>query len=94
MPTDPVPGGCLCGAVTFALMPPLDGVIVCHCADCRRSSGHVWASVPVPTDRLHLHGAAGLRWFAGAPGVERGFCGLCGASLFWRSAGAGLMAVA
>ena len=94
MPADPVPGGCLCGAVAFALAPPLDGVILCHCADCRRSSGHVWAHTTVPMDRFRLRRDAGLRWFAGAPGGERGFCGLCGASLFRRGPGAGLIEVA
>lgn len=94
MPADPVPGGCLCGAVAFALVPPLDGVILCHCADCRRSSGHVWAHTTVPMDRFRLRRDAGLRWFAGAPGGERGFCGLCGASLFRRGPGAGLIEVA
>ena len=33
-------GGCLCGGVRYAIRGELRGVIACHCAQCRRTSGH------------------------------------------------------
>jgi hypothetical protein len=32
-------GGCLCGAIRFALHGPLPAVGMCHCSKCRRVSG-------------------------------------------------------
>ena len=39
---------CLCGAVRVTIRGPLDDIAACHCSQCRRWSGHVWAAVPVP----------------------------------------------
>ncbi len=32
-------------------------------------------------------------WYVSSPGHARGFCGVCGSNLFWRSEGSGLMSV-
>jgi hypothetical protein len=86
--TSPQPagaGGCLCGAVRFALAACDREVVLCHCADCRAASGcgpMPWASVP--------HTA--FRWTRGAPRTyassdhaRRTFCGDCGAPLTFVS---------
>lgn len=77
-------GSCLCGAVTFevdhALKPP-DG---CHCVQCRKSSGHYFASTDVPKSALTIHGAEALTWYQSSTSIRRGFCATCGASLFWE----------
>jgi len=77
-------GSCLCGGVTFEAEGPLGDVIACHCSQCRRTSGHVWAGSFVPRARFRLLAAAPLRWFRSSSGVDRGFCQDCGASLFWQ----------
>ncbi|WP_347311567.1 GFA family protein [Defluviimonas sp. SAOS-178_SWC] len=77
-------GSCLCGGVAFEAEAPLGDVIACHCSQCRRTSGHFWAGSFVPRARFRLVSAATLRWFRSSPGVDRGFCATCGASLFWR----------
>lgn len=77
-------GACHCGAVAFELVPPLRPVIVCHCSQCRKVSGHVWAATSVPLDRFRLTRDDGLCWFASSAGARRGFCNRCGASLFWQ----------
>ena len=84
---DPVRGACLCGAVAFEAEPPLRPVIVCHCRECRAWSGHVWAAASVPHDRFRLTRSEGLRWVRASPAARRGFCGTCGASLFWQPEG-------
>lgn len=76
-------GACLCGAVSFRLEAPLGPATACHCSQCRRQSGHYWASTDVPRDALELQGADNLTWYQASPRVRRGFCRTCGAFLFW-----------
>jgi hypothetical protein len=78
-----VTGGCLCGAVQFEVSGPLQSVTYCHCSRCRKWHGHIGAYTAVDRRHLRLVESSGLRWFASSPGVRRGFCGECGASLLW-----------
>lgn len=80
---------CLCGAVRVTLRGPLSDAAACHCGQCRRWSGHVWAAVPVPDDRLTIEGAEHVRWYRSSDKAERGFCATCGSSMFWRAFGRG-----
>ena len=77
-------GSCLCGGVAFEAEPPLRAVIACHCMQCRKTSGHYWAATSVPLDRFRLLKAGTLAWYRSSPQATRGFCGGCGASLFWK----------
>jgi hypothetical protein len=76
-------GSCLCGAVRFTVAGALPPPDACHCSQCRKQSGHFWASTDVARDALSISGADQLRWFAASPKVRRGFCGTCGSFLFW-----------
>lgn len=76
-------GSCLCGAVRFDVAGDLPPPEACHCSKCRKHSGHFFASTEVKKDRLTLHGEENLRWFASSEKVRRGFCGVCGSSLFF-----------
>lgn len=76
-------GSCMCGAVRFTVEGALPGPDACHCSQCRKQSGHVFASTDVPRSALRLQGAENVTWYASSPKVRRGFCGTCGASLFW-----------
>lgn len=80
-------GACLCGAVAFQVDPPLRDIFLCHCRQCRKTSGHAWAASSVPHDRFRLTESRGLRWFRSSASAQRGFCGDCGASLFWQPEG-------
>ena len=80
-----VTGGCLCGGVRYAAAGPLRDVVVCHCGRCRRTHGHVAAYAACARDDLQLVETGDLRWYE-ADGRSRGFCGRCGASLFWAAA--------
>jgi hypothetical protein len=76
-------GSCLCGAIRFEVSGPLHPPDACHCSQCRKQSGHFWASTDVPRAALTLHGADTLTWFRSSEKVRRGFCSTCGSSLFW-----------
>ncbi len=76
-------GSCLCGAVRFEVTCELEGPDACHCTQCRKSSGHYFASVNVPRTALTVEGAGNVTWFQSSGKVRRGFCSKCGSPLFW-----------
>lgn len=87
-------GQCLCGSVSFRLHGPLRDVVNCHCSQCRRTHGHFAAYTSLPTAAIELTRAAGLKWYVASERARRGFCGECGASLFWVRTGSSDTAVA
>jgi hypothetical protein len=86
-------GGCLCGAVRYEVNGPLRDVVVCHCSRCLRTHGHAAAYSSCARSDLTLVRDAQLRWYE-ADGRARGFCGTCGASLFWSAAGRDSISIA
>lgn len=87
-------GGCLCGAVQFELRGPLRDVINCHCIQCRRTHGHFAAYTSVAPDRFTLREDRGLAWYRSSEIARRGFCRICGSSLFWEPADGSRISVA
>lgn len=87
-------GSCLCGVVRFTVEGDLPGPDACHCVQCRKSSGHVFVSTDVKRTALVVEGAEHVRWYPSSPKVRRGFCGTCGASLFWDPIGRDFVGVA
>lgn len=83
-------GACLCGAVRITGRWSDDPLRACHCGQCRRWSGHVWAAAA--TSDLQVDGE--VRWFRSSDKAERGFCPVCGSSLFWRRLGSDVIDVA
>ncbi len=81
--TTSVTGGCLCGAVRYALSGPLREVTFSHCGQCRRSHGHFAAYTGVDRGGFALTEDRGLKWYRSSDTARRGFCAECGASLFW-----------
>ena len=59
-------GRCLCGTVSFKGRWGGDPLRACHCGQCRRWSGHVWAAAEAAdlgariSDELFAGGAAEL----------------------------------
>lgn len=78
-------GGCLCGAVRYALDAAPLWCGVCHCVTCRRAAGAdsvAWATSPAAGFRLRR---GTLATYASSPGVVRGFCRTCGTTLTYRN---------
>ena len=82
-----VRGRCECGAVAFEVTGARDTVTFCHCSQCRRASGHYWASTRALTKDLVFTNDHGLAWYQSSPTNRRGFCKLCGSSLFFEPDG-------
>jgi hypothetical protein len=76
-------GSCLCGAVTFEVSSELPPPDACYCRQCRKQSGHYFASTDVAKSALTVHGADRVAWYQSSEKVRRGFCATCGSSLFW-----------
>ncbi|RQO57281.1 aldehyde-activating protein [Paucibacter sp. KBW04] len=76
-------GSCLCGAVRFQVDAPLKAPDACHCRQCRKHSGHFFASTDVPKRALRIEGEDQLSWYHSSAKVRRGFCKHCGSSLFF-----------
>jgi hypothetical protein len=85
-------GSCLCGKVTFEVHGEPQGVSVCHCGQCRKQSGHVWASAYVPVAHLVISGE--LRWYSASAAADRGFCPTCGSFMFWQAQDEGTISFA
>lgn len=76
-------GSCLCGAVRYAVHGPMRPVIMCHCGQCRRQSGHHVAATACRREHLEVLDEGTLAWFAPDTIARRGFCSRCGSNLFW-----------
>lgn len=76
-------GRCLCGDITFSVTSVPTGASACHCSQCRKQSGHVWASAEAPLDEVEIHGP--VQWYEASRVAKRGFCPRCGSFLFWKA---------
>lgn len=78
-------GTCLCRAVGVEVSGELERPPeACHCSQCRKQSGHFLAAVNVRRDALKVNGAERITWYRSSDEVQRGFCSLCGSTLFWQ----------
>ncbi len=94
MPQQPMTGHCLCGAIQFELSPPIRDVIVCHCRQCAQWTGYAVAAAAVAYGNFKLlSGREVLEWYASSDHAERGFCRVCGSSLFWKPTDGSRMSV-
>ena len=91
-----ISGRCECGKVAFKVDEIRKSVTVCHCGQCRRTSGHLWASTYAQSyAQIEFSDQAGLSWYASSQMAKRGFCRFCGSSLFYslnREQGVGIAA--
>jgi hypothetical protein len=80
-------GGCLCGAIRYAVTGAPEFSVVCHCRSCRRAAGAptvAWVTFPAERFRI-LQGRP--REYASSAAVVRTFCADCGTPLTYRHAG-------
>ena len=82
-----IKGSCDCQGVVFELIGELRDVVFCHCSQCRKTSGHYWAATQVPKVNLNLIKATSLSWYDSSDEARRGFCSVCGSSMFYERKG-------
>jgi hypothetical protein len=74
--------------VRFEVHGPLEQVLICHCQECRRWTGHISATAASRRADLSIVEPRGLQWVPSPRSdarARRGFCRECGSSLFWDS---------
>ena len=78
--SEPITGGCQCGAVRYALSerPRTD---FCHCGMCRRATGGVFAALTAVPRASFAWTQGRPSFFASSTAAERGFCAGCGTPL-------------
>lgn len=86
--TEPIRGGCLCGAVRFRIDPPTKWCAHCHCSMCRRAHGAAFVTFcGVAADRFTIEqGAEDLVRYDSSPTAWRRFCRRCGSTLTFEGA--------
>ena len=82
-----VKGSCECQGVVFELIGELRDAVFCHCSQCRKTSGHYWAATQVSKGNLNLIKATSLSWYDSSDKARRGFCSVCGSSMFYERKG-------
>ena len=87
-------GSCFCGAVKFEVSGEMMEADACHCSDCRKFSGHYFVSANVYRSKLQVEGSEHVTWYSVSEKVRRGFCSVCGSSLFWDPIGYDYTAIA
>jgi hypothetical protein len=87
-------GGCLCGAIRYEVRGALRPVVICHCSQCRRMTGHVMAATAARRVDFRLLSDGELEWYAASAEARRGFCGRCGSTLFWEGVGRDYVSIA
>ncbi|MFT6399117.1 MAG: hypothetical protein ACJAYU_003881, partial [Bradymonadia bacterium] len=76
-------GTCLCGEVTIEIDSEVEHAPeACHCAQCRKHSGHFLATINIRREALTVRGDS-VVWYQSSDKVRRGFCSICGSTLFW-----------
>lgn len=77
-------GGCLCGAVRYEVRGPLRHVVNCHCTMCQRLHGAFGPHSKARNVNISITNDDGLAWYKSSDVAQRGFCRVCGSSLFWK----------
>lgn len=79
-------GGCQCGAIRYKASGDPRHVAICHCTDCRKSSGAPLVSWAAFTEEDFAITAGSPKTFNSSGASMRSFCPDCGTGLFFRNA--------
>lgn len=79
-------GHCLCGAVSLTARITSDGLMSCHCQQCQRWTGG-GPLINVRVADVEISGKDAIKHLRISDYGERGFCGTCGSTLYWRMQG-------
>jgi hypothetical protein len=75
---------CLCGGVKIKVKGKLRHVVNCHCKQCMKTHGNYAAYTACLEDDIIFIDKKTLKWFKSSNIAKRGFCSVCGASMFYK----------
>ncbi|KAK0619990.1 Mss4-like protein [Immersiella caudata] len=90
-----IEGGCLCGALRYAVDFPEDhdfknACSTCQCTQCRKqtSSFFLTSHVVKPLSAFRFTSqTTTLKDYEASPNAQRGFCANCGSLIYWKPKG-------
>ena len=85
---------CLCGGVKFKTKGQLRHVINCHCSQCMKTHGNYAAYTACLEDNIVFINNKTLKWYKSSNIAKRGFCSVCGASMFYKLLNSGNISIA
>ena len=79
-----IKGSCLCGSVQYVYRNRIDHVVICHCDQCKKAQGSVFATnAPVALNSFAIEsGEDLLQTYRSSPGKRRVFCSNCGSPIY------------
>ncbi len=77
-------GSCLCGGVQFVGHGQWGDISYCHCGQCHKQTGHIFASTNIAMSGFTFIKQETLQWYESSNFAQRGFCRQCGSVLFWK----------
>lgn len=83
-----VNGACLCGKLRFTAQLPTLWVAHCHCTLCQKNAGAAfvtWAGFNERAVQIDDSNKT-LMWYSATEKAFRGFCHVCGSTVFFKSA--------
>lgn len=94
----PISGACLCGRVKYRVRGPFSAFHLCHCSQCRRSTGSAHAANIFADDPAQIEWLAGeeliKRYTPDQPGViSKCFCTHCGSLVPYTSLNSGKLVI-
>ncbi|MBN3801575.1 GFA family protein [Paraburkholderia sp. Ac-20336] len=81
-------GGCLCGAVRYALKGQPQTTVICHCTHCQKQSGSAFSvNLLMQESDFELHGETRFFVDRGDSGLSlhRHFCPTCGSPIMTKA---------
>ncbi len=84
---DQLHGSCLCGAIAYRADGPVFHASHCYCTMCQKQHGAgagSYANVASAGFAIE-RGAEAVTEYASSDHGRRGFCRVCGSTLYWRS---------
>jgi hypothetical protein len=83
--SEPITGGCLCGAIRYRLDAKPSVTAICHCTHCARQGGSLFSMIcGVPDGQFHVTKGEMTVYVDTADSgnkVERKFCNQCGSPI-------------
>lgn len=77
-------GSCYCGIIKFNMCDFNPNYGTCHCTECLKWTGSFYAAITIARDHYKIDGFEHITWHDQTAQAERGFCSVCGSTIFWR----------
>jgi len=78
---------CLCGGIKFKANGILRHVINCHCSQCMKTHGNYASYTAILENNIRYISKKSLKWYKSSKNAKRGFCIVCGSSVFFKRLG-------